>query len=741
MWRKTHQWIGLFISVLIVLVSLTGTILSTKPMYNAYNAHTLPRDMSVATVTKIIATKNKRITPQKLTINANGEAQLNYTIRNKLKKRSISLTTGKFVRTQKEPQIYSFVTTLHRSFFLGDNGRIIPAIVALAMLVLAISGLILLIRRLGGIKKLTASTSWRGLSNQHAGLGRLAIIPLSIMIVSALWLSAITFKIVSTGEDVPPQYPESVQELDYIEPWKLKGLQNIPINTVTEVIYPIPSDWFDVWTVKTDSEYIFIDQFSGEVLSKQPLSIWANILQWMIFLHSGQGNMWWSGVLLLSSLCIPFFAISGTIMWFTNRKSKAGKIHNQAPRKNATTLILVGSENGSTWGFAKALHRGLASHNHKVHTNTMNNISHNYPVVENIFILTSTYGDGDAPQSATKFLSRLQKAPIKNKNINYAILGFGDRAFPQFCAFAFRVADAMQTIFGSPLLPLTTVDKQSSQTFSQWTQQLGEKLSLNLQAEYTPTRPQTQSIQLIAKQDFAHHSSLDIAPISILRFCANSHKGKAPKHTAGDWLAVYPPQCNVPRLYSLASDSNYDKHIEICVRLHKGGICSTYLYSMDIGQNIDVAIIHNPHFHIPRNKNKYKQGGVIMIGAGSGIAPFIGMIKHNYSKRPITLFWGGRSPDIDGIYQEEIKQWLNSRHLTHFYPAWSRMDKKMYVQHLVALHHTDIAEQLKCGATIMICGSSQMALAVAKEIKISAQMVGLTIEKLKQDRRYLEDVY
>ncbi len=753
MWRKTHLWAGLLMSILILVVSLTGTVLATKPMYKAYNASSSLSNMSVATAIENIAKKNKRITPQKLTIYPSGDVKLNYTIRNQLKKRYVSLTTGKFLRKQEEPKIYAFVANLHRSFLLGDKGRIFPAISAISMFILSISGIILLIRRLGGIRYIIASMSWKGLTNQHSALGRLAIIPLLIMVITALWLSAVTFKLVSGGEDKPPQYPESLQELDYIEPWKLKGLQNIPMTDVVEIVYPIPSDWFDVWTVKTNSEYIFVDQFTGELLSKQSLSGLAKIMHWVVILHTGQGSVWWSLILLLSSLSIPFFAVSGVIMWFKNRKLKGGKIYNQATKNQANILILVGSENGSTWGFAKALHKGLVqtlsvqastdgdikgTKNCKVRTIDMNAVAGNYPAVHTVLILTATYGDGDAPQSAKQFLQKLDKFNAINKsnnksentNINYAVLAFGDRAFPKFCAFAHLVANAMQAKFGQALLPLTEVDKQSSQTFSTWTRELGEQLHIDLAVDYEVARPKTKSIKLFAKQDFAK----DIAPMSILRF--NSVNGKKlPKHKSGDWLVVYPPQCSVPRLYSLGSDSRYDKFIEICVRLQEGGLCSTLLCNLSLDDEIDVAIIENPRFHVPA------KGSVIMIGAGTGIAPFIGMIKHNYAKRHITLFWGGRAPHIDGIYQDEIKDWLEKKHLTHFYPAWSRDFDKTYVQQQVAKHHGYIIEQLQQGATIMICGGRKMEQAVYKEIDICAKTIGLTVEELKKNNRYLEDVY
>ncbi len=726
MWRKTHLWLGLFLSFFILIISLTGTILATKPLYEQYsNGNVVDSSLSVAKVVETIAQKNKRITTQKLRIYPSGEVAITYTIRNKIKKRAISLETGQFLKKKEEPKIYEFIGNLHRSFLLGDSGRIVPAIAAIAMFLLSISGLILLVRRLGGIKNIVASMSWKGLSNQHSALGRLVIIPIFIIIISALWLSAVTFKFVSTGEDVPPKYPESLQKLAPVEPWTLEGLQNIPISDVVEIVYPIPSDWFDVWTVKTHNKYIFIDQFTGKVLSEQPLSIWAIILDWIIVLHTGKGTFWWAIILFLSSLSIPFFAISGIIMWFKTRKRKGGKIHHQARKNQAEIIILVGSENANTWGFAKALHNSLVKQSLKVHTTEMNAINGKFSKMKTLLVLTSTYGDGDAPESAKQFLKKIDKVNLSH--INYAVLGFGDRAFPKFCYFAHQVAVVLEQKYAKALLPTGEIDKQSSQAFSSWVRALGEVLSLDLDAKYEVPRPKTNQISLFFKQDFAQ----DVASMSILRFNAKS----LPKHIAGDWLAVYPPDCNIPRLYSLGSVAKKDNFVEICVRLQENGLCSTFLCNLSLEQKIEVTVIPNSRFHLP------KKGNIIMIGAGTGIAPFIGMIKHNYSKRNITLFWGGRSPEIDGIYQEEIKDWLDKQYLTNYYPAWSRYGDKCYVQQQIARHHQEIVEQLSQGATIMICGGSNMAQAVYEEIDMCARKLDISVEELKKQNRYLEDVY
>lgn len=725
MWKQIHTWIGLGLSILLFIMALTGAILATQPLSDAIMIKSTIDNQSVADVVHTIEDAHPRITPQRLRISSNGEAILTFSQRNRLREKTISLQTGEFLPSHKESELYSFVKELHRSFLLGESGRLIPAISVLAMLLLGLSGLITLYRKLGSLKSFFMPLSWKGWANLHSTLGRWIVIPLFIVIFSGIWLSSITFKFISTGEDTPPTYPESVEQLEYVPAWTLEGLKDQSIKNVKEVIFPVPEDWFDVWTIKTDKQYIFVDQFTGKILSQEKLSIWAIILDWIMVLHTGKGTIVWAILLFISAISIPAFIVSGIVIWTKGIKYKKGGLKHQASSHQAGILIAVGTESGSTWGFAKALHQGLHELGENVRSIEINKIAQHYPKLHTLIVLTSTYGDGDAPASATKFASQLCK--LNDHNICYTTLAFGDRAFPQFCAFGKKV-DAILSKQFSPLLPITLIDKQSAQSFSLWCKQLGEKLGYILDISYSPERPKTHTFTLKDKDIFGE--SMDVT-LAKLIFNGN----KLPFHQAGDWLAVYPPQCNVPRLYSLGSIGKLDKTIEICVRKQPNGFCSSWLCNLSQGDQISANIIHNPNFHPP------KKGALLLIGAGSGIAPFIGMIRHNNTKRPIYLFWGGRHPDVDHIYGDEIKEWLMDKRLTHFYPAWSRLNQGEYIQHILSQQHKLLEEQLRAGVTIMVCGSKIMANDIQAIIEQCAQNVGLSLITLKRQKRFLEDIY
>ncbi|SUO93951.1 PepSY domain-containing protein [Suttonella ornithocola] len=726
MWRRIHLWTGLALAVLVITMAGTGTFLATQPLYEAYQVRHTPQAQSVAEVIEKIAKANSRITPQRLKISPAGEANLSYSRNNHLRETNLSLETGKFLPKRQEPKLYGVIKDFHRSFFLGEKGRLLPALAGIAMAFLTLSGCFLLVRRMGGWRQILSRVSWRGAGNLHAAVGRLAILPLIVTVLTSLWLSAVTFHWVSDGSDKPPAYPESREQLDPVKPWTLQGLKEIPIAQVKEIIYPVADDWFDVWTVQTDNAYIFVDQFSGEVLKKEPLALSARIYDWVMLLHTGEGTRFWAVILLLSSLTVPLFAVTGVMIWWRNQRNKVRLRHN-ASAAQAEILLLVGSEHGSTWQFAKALHDALHDASFSVRTIEMNALASHYPKLRYLLVLTATYGDGDAPASGKRFLSRLET--LTQDEVKHATLAFGDKAFPAFCAFGQTVDAALTTKFGSACLPLTYVDRQSAQTFHHWCGLLSEPLGKSLAVHYQAKRPKTQSLKLINRQIYGEAVN---APIGILTFEAV----KKGRYQAGDLLAIYPPVKDAaPRYYSMGAKHSEPK-IELCVRWQPDGLCSNWLCTMPIGDCIEVVVEENHRFHLPKGRRP-----VVMIGAGTGIAPFIGMIRQNHTNRIVDLYWGGRHPESDALYQTELAKWQEIGRLHRCQLAWSRIAEKQYVQQLIHADGEHILARLRDGAVIMVCGGQAMAAAVRNEIEQLVQTLGSSVAELKRRKRYLEDVY
>lgn len=137
-----------------------------------------------------------------------------------------------------------------------------------------------------------------------------------------------------------------------------------------------------------------------------------------------------------------------------------------------------------------------------------------YAAAQRIILLAATYGDGAAPASAKGFLDRLN-ALDRAPDIPMAVLGFGDRRFPAYCAFAKHVAAAAQAKGWPELLPLDTIDRQSPQDFARWGRALGDVLGIALELSHQPVLPTTETLTLVSRRDYGAEVQ---APTAILRF-------------------------------------------------------------------------------------------------------------------------------------------------------------------------------------------------------------------------------
>ncbi|KAB2692414.1 N-acetylglucosamine transferase, partial [Ochrobactrum sp. Kaboul] len=172
-------------------------------------------------------------------------------------------------------------------------------------------------------------------------------------------------------------------------------------------------------------------------------------------------------ILGLAALGVPVMAGTGVVLWFDGRRGRP-RIRENVAAGRAETIILVGSEGGSTWGFAATLHAALSDAGQAVHAAPMSAFDPaRYGQARRILILAATYGDGDAPASAKGFLEGLL-SQAADSAIPLVVLGFGDSSFPAYCGFARAVTDTAHAVGWRMLIPFDTVDRQSPQAFARW---------------------------------------------------------------------------------------------------------------------------------------------------------------------------------------------------------------------------------------------------------------------------------
>lgn len=215
-----------------------------------------------------------------------------------------------------------------------------------------------------------------------------------------------------------------------------------------------------------------------------------------------------------------------------------------------------------------------------------------------------------------------------------------------------------------------------------------------------------------------------------------------------------------PRYYSIASsplEHPGELHLTVGVvafeqagRSRKG-TCSSYLSDVRIeNEHIPVFIEPNTHFRLPEDHSV----PIVMISAGTGIAPFRAFVQHRAHSEQAGkswLFFGNRYRESEFLYREEWEKHLQSGALTRLDTAFSRDGKeKRYVQHCLSENAAELYQWLDEGAHIYLCGDMngfandvQEALAqvVAEQGKMTIGEAETYLEELQNSKRFQMDVY
>jgi sulfite reductase (NADPH) flavoprotein alpha-component len=216
----------------------------------------------------------------------------------------------------------------------------------------------------------------------------------------------------------------------------------------------------------------------------------------------------------------------------------------------------------------------------------------------------------------------------------------------------------------------------------------------------------------------------------------------------------------LPRAYSIASSlKTHPNEVHLCIsrveELINGqrilGVCSNYLLNRAPVKSKEVKIYvhHNDKFRLPEDLQK----DIIMVGPGTGIAPFRAFIEERNLLRKAGkkvgvdwLFFGDQRSSLDFLYEDELKKYQKDFGLK-LTTAFSRdQENKIYVQHRMKEHSADIYNMLKNGAYFYVCGDAKrMAKDVDNALREIASEHGEDAEKfinqLKESKRYCRDVY
>jgi sulfite reductase (NADPH) flavoprotein alpha-component len=220
------------------------------------------------------------------------------------------------------------------------------------------------------------------------------------------------------------------------------------------------------------------------------------------------------------------------------------------------------------------------------------------------------------------------------------------------------------------------------------------------------------------------------------------------RFTPAEFLGLLRPL--QPRYYSLASSMRLvgeEAHIAVARVAYESagrarlGVASSYLTDrLGVGGTVSAFIKPNPHFRLPADPAT----PIIMVGAGTGIAPYRGFLQEREARGTpgeAWLIFGHRHFLHDFLYQLEIQAWLASGVLTRLDLAASRdQPEKRYVQHVLWEERAALTARLKAGAVLYLCGDAK---AMARDVDaVLAKILGQDeLDALIAAGRYRKDVY
>ena len=693
-WRYSHLILAVLSSLFILIASLTGAILAFEPISNQLQPYAVDgaNDVSLAETLTVLKEEYEEVFTVEIdknnfvstsVITKEGESDTFY----------INPYTGeKLGDIIKKSPIFEFATNLHRSLFLKSTGRILIGVVSFLLFVIAITGIKLILKRQGGFKRFFSKVVKENFEQYyHVVVGRYALIPIVIITLSGVFLSLEKFDLIPNSK-ITHNYPEQVEVENKLAINEFETFQNIKLENVQSVEFPFSDDVEDYFRVKLKNKELLVNQFTGEIVSDQNTSFVAIISSWSLVLHTGQGTIIWSIVLLLACLAILFFMYSGFAMTLKRRKDTS-RIKNKFNKDESEYILLVGSETGNTFNSAKLFYDALITKGYSVYTSTLNEYT-SYKNAKQLVVFTSTYGEGEAPTSATNFIKRFYKVE-QNHTLQYSVVGFGSLMYPDYCKYAIDV-DAMFQKHKDfkENLQLFKINNQSFEAFKTWVNRWNDRTHQNIKIEQPTTNINVKKLKefkVVNKTELNNDNS----------FLVYLQPQKKSKFNSGDLLSVFPEIDLIERQYSIGKLNN---NIVLSIKKHEFGVCSNYFNNLNINDVVKAKLKRNYDFHFPTYAKE-----VVMIANGTGIAPFLGMINTNQNQIKTHLFWGGRTQDSLSIYENIIDKAFAKKTLSSFHIAYSQeQDDKIYVQDLIKEKQQLLCNILKNDGVVMICGSIAM---------------------------------
>lgn len=351
--------------------------------------------------------------------------------------------------------------------------------------------------------------------------------------------------------------------------------------------------------------------------------------------------------------------------------------------------------------------------------------------------VVSTSGEGDAPDTARRFVHGLLPRAVPLAGLSYGVLALGDRRYADFCGFG-RTLDAWLGGSGAQaLFERVDVDRADPQAIDTWRGRLAELaggvLGWTAEAPFVAWR-------LVRRR----HLNVGSVGAPIVEIDLQPADGRVlPDWEAGDLVQVLPPGGDgMPRDYSIASLPS-EGVVRLLVRLHRRpdggeGLASGWLaHGAEEGGEVRLRVHRHDGFRLGANAGR----PLILVGNGSGLAGLRAHVLAGAGRRPQWLVFGERQRAFDFHWGDEIESWRATGVLDRVDVAFSRDGSaRRYVQHVLVDQAPRLRQWLAEGAAIYVCGSREgMAGGVERALR---EVAGdAAVDGMIEKGRLRRDVY
>jgi sulfite reductase (NADPH) flavoprotein alpha-component len=356
-----------------------------------------------------------------------------------------------------------------------------------------------------------------------------------------------------------------------------------------------------------------------------------------------------------------------------------------------------------------------------------------------VLFIASTYGEGDAPDSAARFARMLAADGVPLEQLHFGVLALGDSTYTHYCGFGRALEQALLARGAQPLFTRIDVDRGSGAAIEQWQHHLSRLAGTSDAPDWSG--PAYTSWRIAARTLLNPGSAG--APVYRIRLAQAD--GALLSWEAGDLAQLSAPsEPDLPREYSIAS-TMAEGALELLVRLHARADGSTGVASGWLCQQADAQAVlrlrvrAHPHFRLGANSAR----PLILIGNGTGIAGLRAHLKSRIDDGETRnwLLFGERNAAHDFHYRAELEGWHAGGQLARLDLAFSRDQRApCYVQHLLDQQAGRLREWVERGAAIYVCGSLQ-GMAAGVHAALVAALGEAQVEALSENGRYRRDVY